>query len=80
MTVGGRVYYMHFVKLGGLAPRSKHKYKVRSGGAGGIWSDEYTFRSPYPGGDGKPTKVDIFGDMGVYQWNNMQVCTRGTHG
>ena len=30
VTVGGRVYYMHFVKLSGLAPRSKHKYKVRA--------------------------------------------------
>ena len=70
---GKRVYYMHFVKLAGLAPRSTHSYKVKSGGgAASVWSKVYTFRSPYAGGDGQPTKVDIFGDMGVYEWNNMQ--------
>jgi hypothetical protein len=68
-TAGGRVYYMHFVRLSGLAPESVYSYKVRSGGAAATTSDEFSFRAgPAPGG---VTRVNIYGDMGVYSWNNM---------
>merc|ERR1740117_194350 len=68
---GDRTYYMHFIKFAQLAPRTKYSYKVKSGSAAGAWSDTFEFRSPYDSSDGRPTKVAIFGDMGVYSWNNM---------
>ena len=66
-----RTYYMHFVTLRGLEPRGAYYYTVRSGGDGAVWSREYKFRAGYAGGDGGETKIAIFGDMGVYTWNNM---------
>eukprot|EP00756_Hemistasia_phaeocysticola_P023628 Hpha_TRINITY_DN15904_c0_g2::TRINITY_DN15904_c0_g2_i2::g.74114::m.74114 len=64
-----RTYYMHFVRLSGLEARAAYTYTVRSGGAGATESAAFTFRAPYASGK---TKVDIYGDMGVYSWNNMQ--------
>jgi len=78
---GNRTYFMHFVKFDNLAPRAKYTYRVKSGAAavagvnGGkstsIWSNKFTFRSPYSSFDGGETSVAIFGDMGIYSWNNM---------
>jgi hypothetical protein len=65
-------YYMHFVRLSKLKPRSKVAYKVRSGATSAAWSDTFTFRAPYSGADGGPTRIALYGDMGVYSWNNMQ--------
>ena len=42
-----RNYTMHFVKFAGLKPRTNYTYKVRSGAAEGVWSDEFTFRTPH---------------------------------
>ena len=64
---GNRTYYMHFVKFAALKPRTKYSYRVRSGSSACAWSDSFTFRSPYDSSDGKPTRVAIFGDMGVYR-------------
>mmetsp|Transcript_64277 Transcript_64277/g.172041 ORF Transcript_64277/g.172041 Transcript_64277/m.172041 type:complete len:756 (-) Transcript_64277:30-2297(-) len=76
---GDRTYYMHFVRVGGLAERASYSYTVRSGGAGAATSAEYTFRAPYSSGE---TKVDIYGDMGIYEYNNMDQlykdCVEGT--
>lgn len=66
-----RTYYMHFVKFSSLVPRTQYSYKVKSGGANTTWSGDFSFRSPYSSADGKETRVAIFGDMGVYTWNNM---------
>jgi len=77
-TAGGRVYYMHFVRLDGLQPHARYRYTVQSGGEGSSESTVFSFRAPYASG---PTKIDIFGDMGIYKWNNMewlkQDCTDG---
>eukprot|EP01051_Picozoa_sp_SAG22_P018440 SAG22_NODE_3105_length_1938_cov_1.647635_1_plen_535_part_10 len=70
----GRVYHMHFVKLSGLKPRAMYHYSVHSGAAGGVASAMFNFTAPYASPDvseGKPTKIGIFGDMGVYTHNNM---------
>jgi hypothetical protein len=56
---------MHYVRLAGLNPRTQYTYKVRSGASGAVWSDNFTFRSPYSSSDGKPTRIALFGDMGV---------------
>ena len=64
VTTGGRVYYMHFVRLAGLAPRTRYSYRVRSGGAGGQLSDSFSFRSPYSEGE---TRVDLFGKPPRYR-------------
>ena len=48
--------------------------QVKSGGSAATWSAVYSFKSGYSSADeaaGQPTKVAIFGDMGVYSWNNM---------
>ena len=76
-TTGGRIYYMHFVRLSGLDERAPYTYTVQSGGAGATVSDSYTFRAPYTSG---VTRIDIFGDMGVYEWNNMEWLRRDCSG
>jgi len=65
-----RMYSMHFVRLTGLAPRTKYYYDVNSG-TGAPSSPVHDFVSLYHGSDGGPTKFAIFGDMGVYTYNNM---------
>ena len=56
LTTNGRVYYMHFVKAGGLVPRASYCYAVKSGAADAAWSANFTFRAPY--GEGK-TVIDL---------------------
>ena len=68
ITPGKRVYFMHFVRLQGLAARARYFYTVQSGAAGSVASAEFSFRAPY--GDGE-TRIALYGDMGVYAWNNM---------
>ena len=65
-TSGGRVYFMHFVRLDGLAPRTEYSYSVKSGGRGAAASPPATFRAPYASG---VTRINIFGDLGIYTWN-----------
>ena len=60
---------MHFVRLSGLAPVTKYSYTVQSGAVGSTESAEFTFQSaPLLG---STTRINIYGDMGVYTWNNM---------
>jgi hypothetical protein len=66
-----RTYLMHFVVLKGLTARARYFYKVKSGAADCKWSAVFSFRAGYTADNGGPTKVGIFGDMGVYSWNNM---------
>ena len=63
-TAGGRLYYFHFVRLENLLPRQQYSYQVKSGGAGAALSPSFGFRAPY-GNDGQPTRIDIFGDLGI---------------
>jgi hypothetical protein len=67
-TLGNRTYFMHFVRLTSLKARAEYSYTVKSGAPGAVPSRSYTFRAPYSGG---PTKIALYGDMGVYTWNNM---------
>ena len=60
---------MHFVRLSGLQPLTDYTYSVRSGATDGSRSDLFTFRSGPA--QGARTSVNIYGDMGVYTWNNM---------
>jgi len=66
-----RTYYMHFVKLAGLKPRARYFYAVQSGGSGAAKSDTFSFKAPYAAADGGKTVANVYGDMGVYSWNNM---------
>ena len=82
-----RIYHMSFVRLDGLTPRTKVTYQVKndgmmmeSGGRShmtmpGEWSTNATFTVPHAGKDdvvvGTPDVIDVYGDMGVYKWNNM---------
>jgi hypothetical protein len=54
-----RTYFMHFVRLSGLAPRSAYEYKVKSGAGSAVWSDTFKFRAPYSSADGGPTKIAL---------------------
>eukprot|EP01047_Picozoa_sp_COSAG01_P049027 COSAG01_NODE_4819_length_4719_cov_3.955628_1_plen_609_part_00 len=65
-------YYMHYVRLAGLKPRAKVGYMVKSGSTGAVWSQKFTFRAPYSSAAGGPTRIALYGDMGVYSFNNMQ--------
>ncbi len=67
VTNGGRIYYMHFVRVTNLKPRVPYSYAVRAN-AEGAWSRQFSFRSPYSEGE---TRIAVYGDMGVYEWNNM---------
>eukprot|EP00039_Didymoeca_costata_P025917 m.14535 g.14535 ORF g.14535 m.14535 type:complete len:592 (+) comp5124_c0_seq1:123-1898(+) len=70
---GDRTYYMHFVKFSNLAPLTKYTYSVKSGATtGAVWSKNYTFTSPHSSTEQKETSVAIFGDLGIYAWNNFQ--------
>ena len=62
-----RRYSMHFVRLAGLKPGTTYEYRVRSDKdeTWSLWSGTYKFRF----GDMK--KFAMFGDMGVFEWNNM---------
>ena len=60
---------MHFVVFIGLEERTRYFYKVKGECTG--WSPVYSFRSLYEGNRAGPTKFAIFGDMGVYAYNNM---------
>ena len=75
-----RNYSFHFVKLPSLPEGVAVTYRVASGAVGGtlVWSEYATFMAPFgasytrPGRSGPgATIVDAFGDMGVYNWNNM---------
>ena len=74
-----RVLYLHFVRLTQLLPRAKYSYTVQSGGDSSVPSKLFSFRAPYADGE---TRINIFGDMGIYQWNNMEWlekdCAEGT--
>ena len=63
---GAKAYFLHFVRLSGLAERTEYSYSVRSGGSS--WSAAANFTSLYSGGE---TRLALFGDMGVYAWNAM---------
>jgi hypothetical protein len=65
---------MHYIALTGLTPKAKYFYKVKSGAADAELSDEYHFRAPYAGTNGPAgkTRIALYGDMGVYPWNNME--------
>lgn len=59
---------MHFVKLASLAARGVYFYSVQSGASNATISKTFSFRAPYGGGE---TRIALYGDMGVYEWNNM---------
>ena len=63
-----RNYTLSFVRLSDLTPRHGYEYRVRSGGEGAAWSEPKVFRALYSNG---PTRVAIYGDMGVTLHNNM---------
>lgn len=67
-TSGKRIYYMHFVRLEKLTARAKYYYVVKSGNDASSTSDEFSFRAPYSDG---VTRIDLYGDMGIYSWNNL---------
>eukprot|EP01062_Namystynia_karyoxenos_P005016 TRINITY_DN1176_c0_g1_i4.p1 TRINITY_DN1176_c0_g1~~TRINITY_DN1176_c0_g1_i4.p1 ORF type:complete len:777 (+),score=233.84 TRINITY_DN1176_c0_g1_i4:83-2332(+) len=68
-SAGDRTYYMHFVRATKLEARAAYSYQVRSGAQGAATSAVFSFRAPYASGE---TRIAIYGDMGVYEWNNMQ--------
>jgi len=62
-----KTYNFHFVKLTGLKPGETYHYRVKSGGS--EWSSLHSFKQVSEQG---PTRAAIFGDMGVFKYNNMQ--------
>ena len=57
-AVTGKKYYLHFVRLVGLAERTRYTYAVRSGGtAAGEWSAEANFTTLYSSG---ATRLALF--------------------
>ena len=76
----GRNYTMSFIKFANLEPGASYTYRVKSGASDGAWSDRFTFRAIQP--DGGTTRIAVYGDMGVYSFNNMQNlqedCASGT--
>ena len=65
-----REYSFHFVPLSGLLPATTYYYRVTSGAAGALWSATLSFTTRDAS---KPLVLGIFGDMGVYPVNNMDV-------
>jgi hypothetical protein len=77
-----RPYYMHFVLLTDLKPNAVYHYRVAAGSDDAEVSDAFQFRGPYGGADGPngTTRIALYGDMGVYPWNNMQNLLEDTAG
>eukprot|EP01064_Diplonema_japonicum_P020458 TRINITY_DN2991_c1_g1_i2.p1 TRINITY_DN2991_c1_g1~~TRINITY_DN2991_c1_g1_i2.p1 ORF type:complete len:756 (+),score=271.88 TRINITY_DN2991_c1_g1_i2:58-2268(+) len=67
-----RVYYMHFVLVEKLTAGVYYSYTVKSGGSGAATSEAFLFRAPKSWAADAPTTMDIYGDMGVYTYNNME--------
>lgn len=65
-----RQYSFHFVPLTGLLPATTYFYAASSGAQGGVRSAVYSFTTRDPAA---PLKFGIFGDMGVFPVNNMDV-------
>lgn len=65
-----RQYSFHFVPLTGLAPATTYFYRVSSGVAGAVWSNVYSFTTRDLDA---PLTFAIFGDMGPYPVNNMDL-------
>jgi hypothetical protein len=65
-----RQYSFHFVPLTGLQPATKYFYAASSGAQGGARSAVHSFVTR---DDTAPLKFAIFGDMGVFPVNNMDV-------
>ena len=75
---GDQTYYFHFLPLEHLDQKhifrkdiTAYGYRVKSGSGGAPWSKWRSFRAAPPTRRGGETRVDIFGDMGVYHHNNM---------
>eukprot|EP00045_Choanoeca_perplexa_P017855 m.268780 g.268780 ORF g.268780 m.268780 type:complete len:573 (+) comp17656_c0_seq5:211-1929(+) len=66
-----RHYAMCYVVFNQLKPLTTYYYKVTSGSDNNVWSAVYNFRSLYNSNERNETKFAIFGDMGVYTYNNM---------
>eukprot|EP01047_Picozoa_sp_COSAG01_P042213 COSAG01_NODE_3672_length_5809_cov_4.250263_3_plen_550_part_00 len=71
-----RTYALHFVRLSQLRHGERYCYRVRAGGA--TWSNTFRFTAPASTmleqqalGLRRPTRLAVFGDMGVFRWNNM---------
>ena len=64
-----RYYNMHFIKLENLTNSTFYNYRINDGYYNSTWSKYYKFK--YPDNKGI-TKFAIYGDMGVFKWNNMQ--------
>ena len=77
-----RTYYMHFVLLPDLKPNQIYHYRALSGADAAQISDTFQFRGPYAGAGGPngTTRIALYGDMGVYPWNNMQNLLEDTAG
>ena len=75
--VTARNYSFHFVKLTGLPEGAQVTYRVASGTKPTTWSDRFAFKAPFgptfaaAGRAPGETIVDLFGDMGIYRWNNL---------
>ena len=57
VTEGGRVYYMHYIRLNALTSRGRYYYSCQSGSLDAVASDEFSFRAPYAKG---PTRIGAF--------------------
>ena len=63
-----RHYNMHFIRIDNLENNQKYLYRVHNGYKNGLWSSLYTMKTIDYESD---TKFAVFGDMGVFRWNNM---------
>ena len=67
-----RNYTFHYIKFAPLEPGETYIYKVKGGAQDAAWSETYTFRAPRTDvASGVPTRVGMFGDMGVSYFNTM---------
>eukprot|EP01060_Flectonema_neradi_P004519 TRINITY_DN12928_c1_g1_i1.p1 TRINITY_DN12928_c1_g1~~TRINITY_DN12928_c1_g1_i1.p1 ORF type:complete len:700 (+),score=168.21 TRINITY_DN12928_c1_g1_i1:49-2100(+) len=76
-SAGDRIYFMHFILLDNLKPKTTYSYKVKSGySSSSPWSDVFSFKSLYDDGE---TNVNIYGDMGIYEWNAIEWLQKDCH-
>lgn len=66
-----KFYTFNFIEFTDLEPATTYYYRLNSNVNPEMWSNITYFKSLYDHTHEKPTKLAMFGDMGVYEYNNM---------
>ena len=67
-----RVYTFNFIPFVGLRQDTDYYYRLNGGTQGALWSSVLSLHSLYDHTHAQPTRLAIFGDIGLYEYNNFE--------